>query len=188
MVLIAAMALTLAISPALMHGIMRAYGPTSSWNQRMYVDGVTSITLTCWALILAPLALVGNAQGLSHASRSYGISAVLAAALATCVLFAGEALNAFVGIKSAGMAMSEVGLEFVLQKLWVSLEDMPRVTAAAIIAVWAILGMSRTGRRPSSWFEVLASLFGLLCVAWLFIRPMSYLIDLAWLSGDALVW
>ena len=48
--------------------------------------------------------------------------------------------------------------------------DAPAATAAAIVAVWLILALTRAGRRPSDWFDCFCLLFGLLWVLWYSLR------------------
>src|SRR5437868_903922 len=77
--LVAAAALTLVISPALMKLIMQ---PASGWSRWELLAYRTSVALTFWTPILALIAVIGNRSRVGRISRSYGISAVFAAAAA----------------------------------------------------------------------------------------------------------
>src|SRR5262249_10983765 len=79
MTLVAALALTLAVSPTLMPLILK---PASGWGRREALAYMTSLAMTCWTPIVALIALVGDRSRLRRAGRSYGLSAVFAAASA----------------------------------------------------------------------------------------------------------
>ena len=187
MVLVAAVALTIYIAPALTQAIMRAYGPTSSWNRRMYLVGATSTTFVCWTGVLMPLSLLGNRRRRRRAARCYGNASVLAAGASLCLLFAAHAFNALLQIIYSGAAFSEFGLDYALQRLWQLLEHAPEVSGA-IVAVWVVLALTGAGRKPSNWLEILRLIFGVLWVVWYFVHYWMFFADLSWLKGEAFTW
>ncbi len=69
-----------------------------------------------------------------------------------------------------------------------ALEHAPQFSSGAIIAVWLILALTRAGRRPANWFELLSLIFGSLCIVWFFVRYWVSYADLPWLSGDPITW
>src|SRR5438270_11494647 len=72
MTLVAAIALSLAISPSLMTLIMK---PASGWGRREQLAYLTSLAMTFWTPVLALIALVGDRSRFRRARRSYGLSA-----------------------------------------------------------------------------------------------------------------
>jgi hypothetical protein len=164
MTLVAAVALTLAVTPSLMKLITT---PLSGWlwDERLYYQ--ISLALTSWTPILALIAAIRGRSRFRRASRSYGTSAVLAAAAAMVVLLVKRLIATIPGTPRGlpilaqpmpGSSFSPALLRLVI--------DAPEGAMTAIIAAWLILVLTRAGRGPSDWFDGLCLFFGLLWVAW----------------------
>ena len=166
MALVAAVALTIVVPPAFMRAVMRSYGPESSWNRFMYLDGVTTLALTSWTVLLAPLVLVANRSQLQESGRSYGTSALFAAASALSFFIGATAFEKVSTWMISGWPIEWFTIAPYLQMLGGILWMIPHVAAAAIVAAWSILALSGVGRRPSSWPEILCLILGLCWIAW----------------------
>ena len=166
MALVAAVALTLVVPPALMKLITQ---PHSGWGPREQLAYKISLALCFWTPIVGLIAVIvaiRDRSRVGRVSRSYGASAVVASATAFFLLVV--------------RCLSSTLIEWWLRGIPVFPEprscfsptavrlavDAPRAAATAIVAVWLILALSRAGRRPSDWFDLFCLVFGLLWVLW----------------------
>ncbi len=173
--LVAAVALTLTVPPALMP-LLRSMASGADGRERL-IDQI-SLALTLWTPILALIAVFGDRSQLRRASRSYGISAVLAAASALLLLFVRNLFHALLQYRRGNPPFPEGGFRgggyFCPAAAQLVLEA-PEGAAAAIVAVWSILALARAGRGPSDWLERFCLLFGLSWVLWCFGRDFMQL-------------
>jgi hypothetical protein len=158
MALIAAVALTLVIPSALMKVIMQ---PLSCWGPQEQLAYKTSLALTFWSPILAILAVISNRSALAQASRSYGSSAILAAATAIFVLFVRGLHSTLLGYFHGVSFFPDSG-SYYGPTARCLVADAPAAAAAATVAVWLVLALTGAGQRPSDWFDRFCFFFGLL--------------------------
>jgi hypothetical protein len=176
MVLVAAVALTLVVPPALMQVIMQ---PLSGWGPREVLAYKTTLALIFWTPIVALGAVIRIRSQIELAGRSYGTSAVIAEAAALLLLFA--------RILSSGMIGYVHGFPFfpdresffspIVRKFAI---DAPSGAAAATVAVWLILALAGTGQRPSGWFDHFCLFFGLFWVLWYLGRDLMFYLPWLW--------
>jgi len=159
MALIAAVALTLVIPSALMKVIMQ---PLSGWGPREQLAYKTSLALTFWSPILALVTVIRNRSEVRRASRSFGTSALVAAA-AVFLLFVRGLDSTLLGylhgipfFPSRDFYFSPTARRFVA--------DLPAAVAAATVAIWLILALTGARQRLSDWFDRFCFLFGLFWV------------------------
>jgi hypothetical protein len=175
MALVAAVAITLAVPPALMP-VLRSTFSGADGTERL-IDQI-SLALILWTPILAPIAVLGDRSQLRRASRSYGISAVLASAAALLLLLVRNLSYALLPYRRGNPPFPEGGFRgggyFCPAAAQLVLEA-PGGAAAAIVAVWSILALARAGRGPSDWSERFCLLFGLFWVLWYFGRDFMLL-------------
>jgi hypothetical protein len=178
MTLVAALALSLAISPALMTLIMK---PASGWGRREQLAYMTSLAMTLWTPILALIALVGDRSRLRRAGRSYGLSAVFAAASAILLLLFRGLNSGVLGSLRGYRAFPWFPESLFSYPAMRIVREAPAGAASAVIAVWLILGLTGAGRRPSVWFDRFCFLFGLFWVLWCLLGH-DFMVTIPWLS------
>ncbi len=188
MALVAAVALTLVAPPALMQAVMRSFGPMSSWNRQMYLDGVITLALGLWTVALGPLALVANRRRLREAACSYGASTAFSSAVALGFLLASKAVDQFGTWSIFGWPAGLASRDIYLNTLGGMLHEIPKVEAAAVVTVWSILALAGVGRRPSGWAGALGLILGICWVAWCLVGRMVLLLDSPWLRGEVPPW
>jgi hypothetical protein len=176
--LVAALALTFAISPAAIRLIRK---PTSGWGFREQLVYTTSLAMTVWTPVLALIALVGDRSRLRRASRSYGLSAILAAAAAILVLYLRNVYAGVLGFLRGYGVFPWYPESFFSHPVLRLLREAPTGAAAAVVAVWLILALTGAGRRPSDWFDRLCFLVGLAWVLWCLVGHDSML-TVPWLA------
>jgi hypothetical protein len=176
--LVAAVALTLVISPALMTLIMK---PASGWGRREQLAYMTSLALTFWTPILALIALVGDRSRLRRVGRSYGLSAVFAAASAILLLFVRGLNSGVLGYLRGYRVFPWLPESLFSYPAMRIVREAPAGAAAAVVAVWLILGLTGAGRKPSDWFDCFCFLFGLLWVLWCLLGH-DFMVQIPWLS------
>ena len=183
MALVAVIALTLVGPPALVKTVVKSYPLGIYYDRSMYFDGLVAITLGGWTLLLAPIALVENRSRLRRASRSYGTSAVFAAALALGLLLAARVYVLLLQAASY-WAMPEFTFVSTLQAtLYVLVYDGSKVASAAILTAWSSLRLTRAGRRPEAWPEILYLFLGLCWISWYFLGPLMHSIRTPWMRA-----
>ena len=183
MALVAGAALTLIVTPALMP-VVRSPLMTASGKQlfiRRLADQ-TSLAMIFWTPILVLIAVSGNRSRAGRFSRSYGVSAVLAAASALLLLFVRSLCWALLYFRSPGPVLpvesatpKSANYCPTVEKI---VDSAPEGAAAAIVAVWSILALTRVGRWPSDWFERFCVLFGPLWVVRYIAR--DFVLHLPW--------
>ena len=180
MVLVAAVAVTLVAAPAVMKAIIEA-DPVSSWTGKMYVISLITTMFTVWTPFLVPVTLLGSGRPLTVACRSYGTSAVLAAAIALAFAFAAKAAELLAGGLSGVSGPPD--WTSILLALRGMQYDLPKLVASAIVATWLILGLSGAGRKPSQGFEILGLCFGAIWTGWSVLGPILYLLPIPWIES-----
>jgi hypothetical protein len=179
MALVAAVAVTLVVAPALLKAIMK---PLSGMGPQEVLFHTTSLALILWTPILAVIAVIRNRSRLRRASRSYGTSAVFAAASAVCLLLVHGLIATWLGSFRGFSVFRVTGSSLKLMAIQLVGYRAPPSSATAIIAVWLILALTGAGRKPSGWLEILSFLFGLLWVLWYFVGYLVlYYTKLPWL-------
>jgi hypothetical protein len=184
MSLVAAIALTLTVPPAFMKAVMRSFGPVSSWNRAMYLDGVITLALVTWTAVLAPSVLVAYRSRLREAARSYATSAVFASGSALGFLFAARTVQTLTRWWRTGWPIEWYFLDTWLQVLGGMLHEIPGIPAAAIVAVWSTLVLTGVGRKPSGWLEFSYLIFGSCWILWALGGNLVYLINIPWFGSD----
>jgi hypothetical protein len=174
-VMVATVAVALTLTPFLMKVIEQPFAGWD-WDERLYHQ--ISLTLTFWTPILALIAAIGNRYRVRRASRSYGTSAVFAAAAAIILLLVKGVIEAIPGFPGGAPIIASSLSHFspAARRL---VNEAPEGASAAIVAVWSVLALTGAGRRPSDWFDRICFLLGLLWVLWFL--GGDYTILLHWL-------
>lgn len=188
MALVAAVALTIVVPPYQMQAVMRSFGPMSSWNRFMYLDGVITLALTSWTVLLAPVVLIANRSRLREAGCSYGTSSLFAAASALYFSIGATIVEKVSTWAISGWPIEWSTLALYLQMLGGMLWIIPKVAASAIVAAWSILALAGVGRRPSGWLEIACLILGLCWIAWCLVGKQVLLLDPPWLRGEVPSW
>ena len=182
MALVAAAALTLIVTPALMP-VVRSPLMTASGKQlfiRRLADQ-TSLALIFWTPILVLIAVSGNAPAPGGSAARMGsrrswrrrqlyFSSSFGACAGRCFISGTPAVLPVVSVIPKGANYCPTVEKIV--------DSAPEGAAAAIVAVWSILALTRVGRWPSDWFERFCVLFGLLWVVWYIAR--DFVLHLPW--------
>ncbi len=182
MALFAAVALTL-VSP----GIMKAIIPAAShhnWDRRQYLAHLAALVMIWWTVALVPLVPSGDRRGLRRILRGYGSAAILAAA--TTALFLLLRQVPAVILLATGAGSSPLGL--FKPRLFDILEHAPDASAASVVAVWTILALTRTGRRPSNWFERLGCIVGGTWIVMAFLSLLIWIVSIPWVITSGIPW
>jgi hypothetical protein len=164
--LVAAVALTFVVPPALMKLIMQ---PLSGWGPREQLAYKITLALCFWTPIvglIAAIVVIRDRSRIGRVSRSYGISALIASTAAMFLLFVRGLSSILIGWWLRGWPVFPRSESYFSPEARRLAIDAPAATATAIVAVWLILALARAGRRPSDWFDRFCLLFGLLWVLW----------------------
>jgi len=178
---VAAVALTLVAAPAAMKAVMRSFGPVSSWNRAMYLDGLITIGLASWSLILAAGWLGPGRARVREAARSFGTSSALASASALAFFVSAKAVDAVLIAQLRNRSGFDRWLQVVIGQ---NLYQFSGVAASSIIAAWSILALTGVGRRPSRWEEIASLLLGMAWLGWFVAGRWILLQDFEWLRGE----
>ncbi len=182
MALVAAVALTL-VSPAIMKAIIPA-ASHHNWDRRQYLAHLAALVMIWWTATLVPLVLSGDPRGLRHVTRGYGGAAILAAVTAAAFLLVRQ-VPAII-LLATGAGSSPLGL--FKPRLFDILEHAPDASAASIIAVWTMLAVTRSGRRPSNWFEWLGCLVGWSWSVMGFLSLIIWIVSIPWVMTSGIPW
>ena len=182
MALVAAVALTL-VSPAIMKAIIPATNH-QNWDRRQYLAHLAALVMIWWTMTLVPLVLSGGRRDLQRVFRGYGCAAILAAA--TTALFLLLRQVPAVILLATGAGSSPLGL--FQPRLFDILEHAPDASAASVIAVWTILALTGTGRRPSDWFERLGCLVGWTWIMMGFLSLLIWIVSIPWVMRSGIPW
>jgi hypothetical protein len=182
MALVAAVALTL-VSPAIMRSIIPAESH-HNWDRRQYCVHLAALIMGWWTAALVPLVFSGAIPSLRRVVRSYGCAAILASATAVCFLVVRQAPAViFVAV---GAGASPLGL--FKPRLFDILEHSPDACAAAVVAVWTMLALTRRGRRSSNWLERLGCVVGLIWILMGFVSLLVWIVPIPWLMTSGITW
>jgi hypothetical protein len=182
MAMVAAVALTL-VSPAIMKAIIPA-DAHHNWDRRQYLAHLAALVMIWWTVTLVPLVLFGNGRGLRRIIRGYGCAAILAAA--TTALFLVLRQAPAVMLLATGAGSSPMGL--FKPRLFDILEHAPDASAASVVAVWTILALTGTGRRPSNWFERLGCLVGWTWIVMGFLSLIIWIVSIPRVMRSGIPW
>lgn len=182
MALVAAVALTL-ISPAVMRAIIPAANH-HNWDRRQYLAHLAALIMIWWTIILVPLVLSGDRRGLRRVIRGYGSAAILAGATAAVFLV----LRQVPAVILLLTRRASSPMEIFEPRLFDILEHAPDASAASVLAVWIILMLTETGRRPSSWFERLGCAMGWMWVVMGFLSLIIWIVSIRWVITSGIPW
>src|SRR5262249_30052960 len=145
---------------------------------------LAALVMIWWTMTLAPLVLSGDRRGLRRAIRGYGSAAVLAAATTAMFLVMREVPAVILLLTGAGSSpmgsFKPGGFE--------GLEHAPDASAASVIAVWVMLALTGTGRRPSNWFERLGCIMGWTWIAMGFLSLLIWIVSIPWVITSGIPW
>lgn len=162
MLLVAAIALTLAVTPALFERLVlsNGWGP---WARRTYQ---VSIALIFWTPILALIAVSVHRHRIRRACRSYGTAAVFAAGSALIILFLQGIGLTLQDCFLAGGVVPVPGGDYgrPARQLLINAHV---AAGSAVAAVWLMLAGTRMGRRPRDGVDRACFVLGLLWILWL---------------------
>jgi hypothetical protein len=182
MALVAAVALTL-VSPAIMKAIIPA-ASHHNWDRRQYVPHLAALVMIWWTAALVPLVLCGAGPSLRRVIRSYGCAAILASL--TTALFLVLRQAPAVILLATGVGSSPLGL--FKPRLFDILEHAPDASAASVVAVWTILALTGTGRRPSNWLERLGCVMGWMWIVMGLLSLIVWIAPIPWLMRSGITW
>lgn len=181
MALVAAVALTL-VSPTVMSAIIPAES-YHTWDRRQYVSQLAALVVISWTATLVPVVLSAM-HSRRRALRSYGNAAVLASAMTALFLVLRQALAVI--LLATGVGAAPMGI--IESRLFDILENAPDASAASVVAVWTILASTRTGRRPSNWFEWLGCLVGWTWIVISILTSIVWISPIPWLIRSGIPW
>jgi hypothetical protein len=172
--LLAAVALLVVGSPGLaMLAELFAPGPWIWWWLEV-ICCVASIALLAGTLVVALIAAIRLRSQGREASRSYGVSAVLAAAMGLVFAAPKVLWFGYLFLRSP-FVTSQFWANYLYQTVSIAVE----CSAVAVTTAWLILALTGVGRRVSSGFERLCLGFGLL---WILAYVARYVLEIApWL-------
>ena len=176
MALVAAIALTLAVPPAIMRANVRGYyGDPANiewWPQQ--IQGSITLAMTLWSVMAVLGMLVAGRRRLRRAARTWDGSAALASTAAIVCMDIGWVVDLFVLRKLGGEGVPETFEP--LSSLWWSqivgymVSEIPRSAGLAVAGTWTVLALGRVARKPTGWLEVGGFLLGLAWIIWPVIR------------------
>ena len=130
--------------------------PGWGWSAIVLHGG--TIVLVMATLVLAPIAAVRSRSQGRDICRSYGVSAVFAAALGVGFAFPGVGWSMVVLTTRARIPITQLWPHVIEQAAGSALAYM----AVAITSAWLIVALTGVGRRPLNGFEQLGLGLGLL--------------------------
>jgi hypothetical protein len=177
MMLVAAVALTLVISPGLMNVIMQ---PISGWDYWEKLAYKIDLALIFWTSILSLNLVIASRRRIQRVCCSYGSSAVIAASVSVLILLARGLWSALLGYYFRGSRIFPYPDLYYSPTAKQLVIEAPEAAAAAIFAAWSILALTGSGRRPSDWLDRVGFLFGLIWVLW-YVVGRDLTLHLRWL-------
>jgi hypothetical protein len=167
--LVAAVALTLAVPPAIMRASVKAYWGDPSKIEYWPPQIVGSITLAMamWSLLATIGMMLSGRRRLRRAARTWGGSAALASTVGIVGMDIAWVVDLFLR-KLGGLSVAET-FEPLSSIWWGQMagymaSEMPRAAGLAVLGAWTILALARVARKPSGWLEIAGFLLGL---AWI---------------------
>lgn len=179
MVFVGAVAVSCHVVPAFVGAGLRAM-TLPSLTRRLYLINGVSFTLVLWSFILTAFTFFQR-RPLLRAGRSYGTSAVFAAAISIAVFMFRHvvivASNVAIDGRSQALGEFRGTLGWIFYTI---LSEAPGNMAAAIIAVWSLLALTRVGRRPAGSLEMVNFCFAVFCLFWGFLGVLMAEVPWSW--------
>ena len=184
MILVAAVAWTL-VSPRIMNAIIPAQSlPT--WDRRQYIQHLGALILLGWTASFAFLTLRDAARRGRRGLRGYAFAAMVATITSGIYLLALQ-IPVMIALTITDRGASQIS-GIVWSRLFNILSFAPTANAAAIIAVWTLLWLTKAGRRPTHWLDWSSYWLGWLWIVYGLLSTLVYYVPIPWLTRSGIFW